>query len=547
MRTRCVVPAFISCLPAWRRAGRRACLPGCRRACHLACMLACHRAFVVACMLACFLATPLPLWAQVSGNPSPAGRISVATSALNQISGLDAAFLIPDSYEELREAYDRYARVIRDGGSSGEIQRAYSEFDAALVLARERLERVNEVLMIPLERRAAARVANAHAIVPDAYEAAESRLERAVSRLEDDRVSDAFQEGQEAARFYEDARKSVIEMSLIGPARNLVSEAEENGMDRFAPVSFQIARELIGEVTSALERGEHPTAALRNKAQNADYAARRAMQLAARIDTLRGEPGNWEAVLRSRENIVEQVAHEAGLTADFLVDDPQRILTASLDRLAARQDSIVTLLRRAEGEAAALGDAVDSLNQAISEQQIRLSSMVEEYQRDLQQRKEALDRERRELRVYLHEKVQLDAAAQAKERFTDGEVAVIRAPDRITLRLAGLSFQAGRTEIPAGSRGLLARLGEFLLLYPQTRVDVEGHTDATGKEDKNIELSKDRADAVAGYLSANGGVPAERMNPSGFGSARPIASNNTRRGRTQNRRIDVIVTFDRDR
>ena len=169
--------------------------------------------------------------------------------------------------------------------------------------------------------------------------------------------------------------------------------------------------------------------------------------------------------------------------------------------------------------------------------------MVEEYQRDLQQRKEALDRERRELRVYLHEKVQLDAAAQAKERFSEGEVAVIRAPDRITLRLAGLSFQAGRTEIPAGSHGLLAKLGEFLLLYPQTRVAVEGHTDATGKEDKNIELSKARADAVVSYLSANGGVPDERMTPSGFGSARPIASNNTRRGRTQNRRIDVILVF----
>lgn len=504
------------------------------------------QAFLFTCLLACLTATPLSLSAQASVNPTPAGQISAATSALNQLSGLDARFLVPDSYKKVREAYDRYARVIREGESSGEIQRAYSAFESALLVARDRLERVNEVLMIPLERRAAARDANAPAIVPDAYEAAERRLQRAISRLEDDRVSDAFQQGQEAARLYDDARKSVTEISLIGPAVNRVSEAEKNGMDRLAPVSFRIARELIGEVAGALDRGEPPTAALRRKAQNADYAARRAMQLAARIDTLRREPGNWEVVLRSRENLVEQVAHEAGLTADFLADDPQRILTASLDRLTARQDSLVLHIRRAEGDAAALRASVDSLNQAIEQQQIRLSSMVEEYQRDLQQRKEALDRERRELRDYLYEKTQLDAAAQAKERFSGGEVAVLRAPDRITLRLVGLAFQAGRTEIPAGSRGLLAKLGEFLLLYPQARVAVEGHTDATGKEDKNMELSRSRADAVVNYLSANSGVTEERLNSSGYGSAQPIASNNTRRGRTQNRRIDVILIFSRD-
>lgn len=505
---------------------------------------ACNSTFP-ACLLACLLATPLPLSAQASGG-NPAGRISVATSALNQLSDLDAGFLIPDSYKKVREAYDRYTRVIREGRPARDLQRAYTEFDAALVLAGERLERVNEVLMIPLEKRAAAQRANAPAMVPDAYEAAERRLERAISRLEDDRVSDAFARGQEAAMLYDEARSSVIEMSLIGSTRIGLSEAEKNDWDRLAPVSFERARRLTDEVTGALDRGEPLSAALRNRAQAADYAVRRAIELAARIDTLRGDPGNWERVLLSKENLAREAADVAGIAADFLVEDPQTIMTESLRTLAARQDSLVMLLQQAEKDAEALGTEVDSLNQAIAEQQIRLSSMVEDYQRDLQQRKEALDRERRDLLAYLYEKTQLDAAAQAKERFSDGEVAVVRAPDRITLRLVGLSFQAGRTELPAGSRGLLAKLGEFLLLYPKTRVAVEGHTDATGKEDKNLELSKSRADAVVDYLSANSGVPDERMNASGFGSAQPIASNDTRRGRTQNRRIDVVLTFSRD-
>ena len=499
----------------------------------------------ISCLLACLLATPLPLSAQVSGS-SPAGRISVATSSLNQLSDLDAGFLVPDSFKKVREAYDRYTRVIREGRPTREIQRAYSEFDAALVLTREKLERVNEVLMIPLEKRAAARRANAPAMVPDDYEAAERRLERAISRLEDDRVSDAFAQGQEAAMLYDDARSSVIEMSLIGSARIGLSEAEKKDWDRLAPASFDRARRLTDEVTSALDRGEPLSVALRNKARAADYAVRRAIELAARIDTLRQNTGNWERVLLSRESLAREAADMAGVAADFLADEPHAILTESLQALAARQDSLVVLLQRAEGDAAARSAEVDSLHQAIEEQQIRLSSMVENYQQDLQRRKEALDRERRELRDYLYEKTQLDAAAQARERFSDSEAIVVREPDRLTLRLIGLSFQAGRTEIPGGARGLLGKLGEFLALYPQARLAVEGHTDATGTEDKNIELSRSRADAVMQFLADQSGIAAERMTSTGLGSAQPIASNNTRRGRGQNRRIDVVLTFSRE-
>ncbi|MXY98772.1 MAG: OmpA family protein [Gemmatimonadetes bacterium] len=499
--------------------------------------------------LSSFLMTPLPASAQGSGSSSPAsaaGRITAATASLNQLSDLNAGFLIPDTYNKVREAYDRYTRDIREGKSTRDIDRSYAEFDAALVLARERLDRVNEILMVPLEKRSAAQRANAPAMVPDAFEEAESRLKRAISRLEDDRVSDAFAQGQEAAALYDNVRSSVIEMSLIGSAQIGLAEAGNQDWDRLAPASFAQARRLVDEVTGALDRGEPLTAALRNKAQTADYAVRRAIEIATQVDALRSDPGNWERMLLAREDLVRQAADMAGVAADFLADDPQAIMTESLRTLAAKQDSLSLLLQRAEGDAVVLRAEVDSLHQAIEEQQIRLSSMVESYQQDLQRRKEEIDRERRELREYLYKKSQLDAAAQAQERFSDSEAIVVRDADRLTLRLIGLSFRAGRTEIPGGARGLLEKLGEFLVLYPQTRIAVEGHTDATGTEEKNITLSKSRADAVMQFLADRSGVENERMTSSGLGSAQPIDSNNTRGGRERNRRIDVVLTFTRD-
>ena len=124
-----------------------------------------------------FLSAPLPISAQGASSgsaASAAGRITAATSSLNQLSDLDAGFLIPDTYNKVQEAYDRYTRDIREGKSTRDIDRSYTEFDAALVLARERLDRVNEILMVPLEKRSAAQRANAPAMVPEAFEEAES-------------------------------------------------------------------------------------------------------------------------------------------------------------------------------------------------------------------------------------------------------------------------------------------------------------------------------------------------------------------------------------
>ncbi len=493
--------------------------------------------------LSCILLTsPLPSSAQISPESGSAGQLAAATAALGHLADLDAGFLIPDTYKKVRQAYDRYNRAVREGKSARDTQRAYATFEAAVVQARERLARVNEILMVPLQKRSAAQRTNAAAMVPKAFETAETLLERAISRLEDDKISDAFAYGQEAATAYDEARSAVVEKSLVGSAQAGLSEAEERNWDRFAPASFAAARRLMNDVTGALDRGELPSA-LRNKAFAANYAANYAVQMAARIDSLRGDPANWERMLQSKEYLARQAADLAGIAVDFLVDDPEQVLSASLARLAARQDSLVLRSRRAEERVAVLRTAVDSLNQALEEQQIRLTSMVENFQRDLQQRKEALDRERRELRDELNQKTRLDAAAEVRARFPDAEVSVMREEDRLVLRLVGLSFQTGKTDIPRSARGLLEKLGAFLALYPEAGIAIEGHTDATGREEKNLALSRSRADAVMEFLEEEAGIGAERMAASGHGSAQPIASNNTRTGRNQNRRIDLVLTF----
>jgi outer membrane protein OmpA-like peptidoglycan-associated protein len=77
--------------------------------------------------------------------------------------------------------------------------------------------------------------------------------------------------------------------------------------------------------------------------------------------------------------------------------------------------------------------------------------------------------------------------------------------------------------------------------YNQTLIDVNGHTDSTGSDQYNLDLSRRRAQSVASYLSAQG-VDGRRFAINGYGKSDPIASNATESGRAQNRRVEIYLT-----
>jgi outer membrane protein OmpA-like peptidoglycan-associated protein len=76
--------------------------------------------------------------------------------------------------------------------------------------------------------------------------------------------------------------------------------------------------------------------------------------------------------------------------------------------------------------------------------------------------------------------------------------------------------------------------------YPQTYIDVYGHTDSTGSDSYNQDLSERRATSVADYLSSHG-VQAARIATRGFGETQPIETNDTEQGRAANRRVEIKV------
>jgi outer membrane protein OmpA-like peptidoglycan-associated protein len=76
---------------------------------------------------------------------------------------------------------------------------------------------------------------------------------------------------------------------------------------------------------------------------------------------------------------------------------------------------------------------------------------------------------------------------------------------------------------------------------PSLKVEISGHTDNIGSETTNQKLSEDRANSVVSYLSKKG-VTSSRLAGKGYGSSKPVASNNSEDGRQQNRRTEFEIT-----
>jgi OOP family OmpA-OmpF porin len=90
----------------------------------------------------------------------------------------------------------------------------------------------------------------------------------------------------------------------------------------------------------------------------------------------------------------------------------------------------------------------------------------------------------------------------------------------------------------------IKKVADFLKKYPQTSAILEGHTDAEGSDEYNLNLSKKRAESIKKYLVDKFGISASRISTKGFGESQPVTTNKTKEGRQQNRRVVAdIVTY----
>lgn len=106
---------------------------------------------------------------------------------------------------------------------------------------------------------------------------------------------------------------------------------------------------------------------------------------------------------------------------------------------------------------------------------------------------------------------------------------------------SNILFAFDRSELSSEARSNLDKLVTVLETYPDTDIELQGHTDNKGSKAYNQTLSENRASTVSGYL-AQKGISKERMTIKGFGLTMPKYDNDTEEGRAQNRRVEFLIT-----
>lgn len=115
----------------------------------------------------------------------------------------------------------------------------------------------------------------------------------------------------------------------------------------------------------------------------------------------------------------------------------------------------------------------------------------------------------------------------------NGSAILVNLPD-------GVTFDVGSSTLKPLFRSTLDQIAQSMIQYPNSLIDVYGHTDSTGSDAFNQTLSESRARTVANYLISRG-VSAARIRSQGFGETMPVADNATDSGRALNRRVEIKI------
>ncbi|HEY6290286.1 MAG TPA: OmpA family protein [Terriglobia bacterium] len=183
---------------------------------------------------------------------------------------------------------------------------------------------------------------------------------------------------------------------------------------------------------------------------------------------------------------------------------------------------------QADAQAKAQAEAAQQQAQAAQQQAQAQADQAQVQAADAQQRAQQAEQQAAEMRARLLK--QLNAILQTQDTQRG-----------LVVRMSDVLFATGRYELKADAKLALAKMAGILLAYPGLKLEVDGYTDSTGRDETNQTLSDKRAEAVRIFLVQQGGSP-DSISAQGFGAGQPIASNDTAEGRQLNRRVDMIVS-----
>ena len=445
-----------------------------------------------------------------------------ADAAYEAAEAANASLLAPRSYERAKKAYYDSEEGLRRGRNIEYVRDHAAEAREYFAKSAEAAKLARTVLAQVMKSRQDAANARAPELAADLWEKAQREFADAIDYLERGDLRRAKRQDIEATTLYRDAELVAIKAQYLSETRQLLEQADRARVERYAPITLGRAQQLLADAERELNENRYDTDLPRSLAQRANYEARHAIHLSEVVRKVRDRDLSTEELILQWEAPLAAIADAADIV-------PQ--MATGPDELRAELVNYVETLRADR----------QRLEQQTEENALRLAEMEEEI-RTLDERLGGATEERAALVQRLEAQARIRAQFEQVEKlFTRDEARVFREGDTIILRLVGLSFDSGKSEIKQESFNLLAKVEKAIDLFPRSELVIEGHTDSHGGDLLNQELSQARAEAVQQYMINAMRIPSYRLIATGYGETNPVANNETAAGRARNRRIDIVI------
>jgi OmpA-OmpF porin, OOP family len=459
----------------------------------------------------------LPMTAQAAAGDAELRRtlFGAADAALVTANDSQASLLAPQSYRDAADSYRRAESLFNSGGGIEPIQRSLSRAQGLFEQSAQTAAVARQALRPVLTARTNAASAKAEQFEPEAWRKAEQTLTAAAQRLERGREKDAEREAAKAEALYQQAELAAIKSNYLNQTRTLLETAEKLRAPRYAPLSYQRARELLAEAEQSLNDNRYDTDQPRNLAQLAEHTAHHAIYVARLERAMRDGDTTLEQILLDWQGAISAIADPLDVPVYF--DSGHEAAVREITRAIGIQQGDMSFLR-----------------QAIADRDAQIASLEVE----LGGQAQSLERVNEALARRDRQRARID---RVETMFPPDQAVVLRQGDSLILRLIGLNFASGSASLTAGHQGILGTVKQALSEFPEASIIIEGHTDSFGSDAANQELSQARAEAVSRHLLANSPISPADVRALGYGESRPVANNETPEGRARNRRIDIII------
>src|SRR5215210_842847 len=327
----------------------------------------------------------------------------------------------------------------------------------------------------------------------------------------------------------------------IAEARIALQEAKRARADELAAREYDAAARYLSVAESTWSERKDARAAA-HWARRAEAGAREAQYRAearAAEEAIRRETDRRSrAELAIRDAEIARLHSAARTEAEIRAAEAEQQVREERRRAREEQERREVASEQVRRETEARLEAEERAREAERREAEARTAEEERQRLDEQQRREAEEARAAEVARLREEQER----TREELRATLSRLGQVRQEARgLVLTLPGsVYFEVNKSIVQPAMRSRLTEIARALATAGDSSILIEGHTDADGSNEYNLELSRLQAEAVRSVLVA-GGVSPDRVETQGYGETRPIASNSTTAGKAQNRRVEIIL------